>query len=389
MMSKRALYWFSRGVIALLLSLILWSCGIFEQVSRRSTDESEDLSGKSHQILLIGALGVTPEEGAVYSFVFNPDSLSAEHTGTFYTPSPSFMALDEERKFLYITNELPENAMVTVASFNQLGGELRQLNQALTLGNEPTYVAVQGNKVVTANYGSGSITLFRAKSDGTLSEADWRIELSSDGALSQPHATYFTPDGNHLYVPDKAQDKIFHFRVHDTTPPLTIDRAQTSLSEGCGPRHIVFDKRGKFAYVINELKPTIFVYRSHRDGNLELIQEVQTGRPERGTGAHIALSKDGRFLYASHRDVGDGITIFKVNRDSGELSFLAFQPTGKHPRQFAISPDGQYLAVAARDSGQVEFYKHNQETGLLSPTGYVIKTERPVFLLWEGFREKH
>ncbi|MDO5036179.1 MAG: lactonase family protein [Porphyromonas sp.] len=385
-MNNKLYPWMLRGVIALFMAAMFASCGVLDQISKGKQGDTEYGSVfHKQQILLVATLGDKSEEGAVYTYGIMPQKLEAKQLSTFYTPSPTFMAFNTIRNHLYITNELPNDAMLTATTFNSSSGAITSLNQSYTLGAEPTYVALQDDKVITANYGGGNITLFRTESDGTLSEANWRIDLSADGSLSRPHSIFFTPSGKDVYVTDLAQDKVFHFRVHRTVPPITVGHEQTVLSKGSGPRHIIFDRQGKYAYVVNEKKPTVMVYRKHFNGVLELVQEINTGRPTDGAAAHIALSKDGRYLYTSHRINGDGIVVFSVDQRSGEIKQIGFQPTGKHPRQFTLSPDGKYMAVAARDSGQVEFYRRDRDTGLLEPTGYTIKTKKPVFLLWEEF----
>ena len=49
-----------------------------------------------------------------------------------------------------------------------------------------------------------------------------------------------------------------------------------------------------------------------------------------------------------HALKGDGITIFKLGGD-GSLRRVGVQKTGRHPRNFAITPNGKYLLVACRD----------------------------------------
>ena len=57
---------------------------------------------------------------------------------------------------------------------------------------------------------------------------------------------------------------------------------------------------------------------------------------------------------------------------------LHYQPTGKHPRHFAVSEDGSKLVVACRDDDAVEIYA--LEGGV--PTGKVEKIEmsQPVYI---------
>ena len=73
--------------------------------------------------------------------------------------------------------------------------------------------------------------------------------------------------------------------------------------------------------------------------------------------------------------------MFKV-ADDGTLTDAGYQTTGKHPRNFNITPDGRYLLVACRDDNAIEIYRRDAGTGLLKDTGRRIATEKPVFVGW-------
>lgn len=92
------------------------------------------------------------------------------------------------------------------------------------------------------------------------------------------------------------------------------------------------------------------------------------------------FSPDGNFVYASNRLKGDGIAIFSVNSEDGTLEKAGYQPTGIHPRNFAITPNGKYLLVACRDTNEIQIFARDAETGLLQDTGEKIEMSKPVCL---------
>ena len=361
---------------ALAASMLLSSCGLLESIQykdRVARTISPD------QVLLVASLGATGSDGSISSYLINPQTLKLLPTGKVITPAPTFLALDRTGGTLYVTNEIKTDATASAYAFDKNSGALTPINRSLVLGEEPTYISVSEDKVVTANYGSGSITMMYREANGALKQADWRIELGAKGT-SHPHATVFSPDGKDLFVTDLGQDKIFHFNVNRSVPPLTIDDTGATLPAGSGPRHLIFGRNSDYIYVLAELSPRIFVYK-HNGGRLSLVQEVNTG--VKSTGAHIAMSPDGRYLYTSYRSGGDGIMVHSVAVD-GTLSYVGFTETSGHPRQFALSPDGHYLAVAARDGNQVVFYERDTNFGTLRPTGISIPLSRPCFVLWTG-----
>lgn len=85
-------------------------------------------------------------------------------------------------------------------------------------------------------------------------------------------------------------------------------------------------------------------------------------------------------FYASHRLQGDGISIYRVEAPTGKLTRVGYQPTGVHPRNFALTSNNRYLLVACRDSNVIEVYARDAETGLLSHTGKDIELPKPMFV---------
>jgi 6-phosphogluconolactonase (cycloisomerase 2 family) len=73
----------------------------------------------------------------------------------------------------------------------------------------------------------------------------------------------------------------------------------------------------------------------------------------------------------------DGIAIFSVDPETGELTKVGYQRTDIRPRNFVISPNGDYLLVACRDGNTIQIFKVDNETGLLTDTGKKVKTNHP------------
>ena len=86
----------------------------------------------------------------------------------------------------------------------------------------------------------------------------------------------------------------------------------------------------------------ISVYRVDSDtGALELIQLVK----DLVNPSFFALGSNGERLYAVHGDISD-ISAFKVDKASGKLTFLNRQSTqGKNPVHLSIDPSGRYVVV--------------------------------------------
>ena len=58
---------------------------------------------------------------------------------------------------------------------------------------------------------------------------------------------------------------------------------------------------------------------------------------------------------------------YKVNKENGTLKTIGFQSVlGKHPRNFSLSPNEDFLLVANRDTDNIISFKRDSLTGKLA-----------------------
>lgn len=86
------------------------------------------------------------------------------------------------------------------------------------------------------------------------------------------------------------------------------------------------------------------------------VQTIECDKVGARGSADIHLSPDGNYLYASNRLRNEGIAIYKVNRENGTVSPIAYRNTAAHPRNFAITPNGKYLLCACRDTNVIQVF---------------------------------
>jgi 6-phosphogluconolactonase (cycloisomerase 2 family) len=238
--------------------------------------------------------------------------------------------------------------------------------------------------VVTANYSGGSASFVAINADGSLNDAAETIRFEGQGknparqTSPHVHCIAFAPDGKHIFATDLGTDKIHKLKK---TLSNAFDDANedVTLAPGSGPRHLIFNNKCTRAYLINEISGMATVFAVDAAGNLTEIQTTLADTCHAEGSADIHLSPDEKFLYASTRLKGDGIVIFKVESD-GALTRAGYQPTGRHPRNFAITPDGSIMLVACRNSGMIQIFKIDKQTGLLTDSGKKIEVRQPVFI---------
>jgi len=307
--------------------------------------------------------------------------------------NPSYLCVSDNNKYVYAVNELDKNGEVSSFTFDAKQGKLAFINKQLTGGGGPCFVSVDKDQknIFVANYGGGSLAVLPVNKDGSLSRASQVIQDEGHGVNKDRqegphvHMAQLSPDEKYLFYNDLGTDKINIMRYHASRPqPLTpADPAFVSVKDGYGPRHITFSNDKKHAYLITEMGSAVIAY-DYDNGKLKEKQTItllSNGFKGQTAGAAIHISPDSRFLYASNRLETNEISVFAINQETGELTFVQREGSfGKNPRDFAIDPSGNYMLVANQSSDNIVLYKINKANGMLIRTGQTIEIGNPVCL---------
>jgi len=320
--------------------------------------------------------------------------------------NPSFLAVSPDRRFLYAASEDPlslgpardHESYISAYAIDRKTGRLRLLNSVPSGGTSTCYLSVDktGKFVLTASFGSGSISILRVRKDGSLGEQAafvQHIGHSGNQTMAHPSSNDVSPDNRFAAVADLGLDKVLVYGFDPSTGALSpLDPAFAVLPAGSGPRHFIFDAAGKHAYLMNELTDVVSVFAwDPAQGSLTRLQDISTELPGYvGTNhtAEIAISPNGKFLYQSNRrlrkdDVRgpDTIGVFAIHPEKGTLTAVEQAPTGGiMPRSFAIDPTGKYLLTANEVTNSIVVFRVDETTGKLAKTGKEIKVDTPVCL---------
>lgn len=318
----------------------------------------------------------------IYSFRFNQETGDCEALDSLEMKNPSYFTLSTDGKLVYVVSETnDEQASLNTIGLNAQNGSMKLLNSIPTQGADPCYVATNGQIAVTANYSGGSMSVFCLKQDGEATALDTLFLGDTGGPdltrqdTPHVHCTIFTPDSQYVLATDFSADRILTYQL--TEGGLADNGIAAIVSADSGPRHLVFSDDGRFAYLMSELSGKVTVF-SYSDGRLEQLQEIVSDSVGARGGADIHLSPDGRFLYSSNRLKAEGIAIFAVDSQTGLLTRVGYQSTAAHPRQFNITPNGQYLLCCCRDSDKIQVFQRDMQTGLLTDTRKDIRVSRAV-----------
>ena len=350
-------------------------------------------TGESKQWLYVGTF-TTEGAGGVYLCSFDPETGDLRLEKTFRGfDDPSFLKISPDRKFLYVVNRAPltvEPAGGYIVSFRIMEDHsLEFMNKQLTHGEGPCYVDVSptGKWAGVANYSSGTVSMFSIGADGTLSPATAEVRNQGSGPdkarQSGPHAHSFRfyAGTGEVFSPDLGTDKVMRFEPIDKNGTLRQQgQLFLPLAPGSGPRHLEFYPSKEIIYVISELSSTITGFSKTGDKwtEFQTVSTLPSGFSGESFCADIHISKDAKFLYGSNRG-HNSIAVFRIATSDGRLTPVGYVPTqGNWPRNFTLSPDGNFMLVGNQRSGNITVFKINHAQGLPEFTGIDLKVASPV-----------
>lgn len=251
-------------------------------------------------------LGTYARNGGAGLQVLRPTASAGWSIGETH-PHPrnaSFGTFSARHGLYYFVEEEAEG---TLGVFRESAAGWERLASVPTHGAEPCYVALNGDEscVAVANYGSGSVALFRLDARTGLPQEPPVVRREAGrGPVKDrqdgPHAhcTCFSPDQRWLFHVDLGTDEILVYPVDPETASLGERRVAFHAPRGTGPRHLVFHPILPLALLLSELASTLTVLQV--EGRLSLIvvldqfsRSRHTPRAFAQNTAALALAMDG------------------------------------------------------------------------------------------------
>lgn len=310
--------------------------------------------------------------------------------------NPNFLAKSEGGKYLYVcirpkAKDTDGYGAVAAFKINPANGKITYINEQSSEGVDPCYVDVtrDGKYVAAANYGSGTIALYKTGGDGSLGKPAQVIKHEGSGPVrgrqAGPHAhsIRFSPFSEQVFAADLGIDKLMIYGLNrDESKLANFSVPFAGIKPGSGPRHFDFHPDGKIIYLVNELNSTISVINAVE--TYDVVQVVRT-IPEDFEGknycADIHVSADGKYLYCSNRG-HNSISTFSINK-YGQIERLGETPTnGEWPRNFTLTPGGKFMLVANQNSNNITVYGIDPKTGAPVFAGKEIKIPSPVCIVF-------
>jgi 6-phosphogluconolactonase len=185
------------------------------------------------------------------------------------------------------------------------------------------------------------------------------------------------------YVINAGTNEIRAMTVDGTTGNLTLVTGSSPIATGTLPHDVQVDRQGRYVYVANHESSFVSGWRINTDGSLTPINSSTAGSPVTNlSGSNptedrphsSVMDKDGQHLYVV---AGIGPATLKVYQiqtapgaTQGTLTAMTGQSfaVGAHAHRVRMSPNGQFLYVAAEDSGEVYAFSRNTSSGALTPS---------------------
>ncbi|WP_299556294.1 lactonase family protein [Seonamhaeicola sp.] len=299
----------------------------------------------------------------------------------------AYLAISKDGQYLYSFQEvMPEKHPHVLAYKIHDDKSLTLINKQPILGGLPCHINFVDDKtLVVACYWTGNVHVYPINEDGSIDPHSQILQHEGSSVnkdrqeAAHTHMVYKHDD--QVFVPDLGIDKIVVYDI-DNSRLTEAYRIDTPL--GGGPRHLDIHPNGNYGFLMNELTGDVSILKLN-NGRFEVIKNMNS-LPESYKGipssSAIKLSKDGKYLYCSNRG-SETITIFKFNEDAEVLELIGYQDVfGKTPRDFAISPCGNWLLVANQDSFTIEVFKIDHVTGLLNKVSSNAESKSISCLRW-------
>jgi 6-phosphogluconolactonase (cycloisomerase 2 family) len=308
--------------------------------------------------------------------------------------NPSYLLPHPTLPVLYTVHGYEGNA-VSALKRDPQSGRIALWHTVPSGGENPVHLVLSpsGKYLMVSNHHTGTLAVFPVGPDGALSDPVQQVPMRGEPGphriqqkFAKPHFNPVDVAGRYVVIPDKGLDRIFTFKLGDTSvhPEPACDVRSRS---GAGPRHCAFHPSRRHVYVVNELDNTVGAY--HYDdgtGALRPFQVLPT-LPDTYTGDDIAsaimIDRAGRHLYVSNRG-HDSIAIFDIDPASGRLAPAGHHLTlGDHPRFCTLSPDERFVFALNERSHTLVRLRRDPDTGQLSDDGYQMRIGSPVCLVFD------
>ena len=333
---------------------------------------------------MIGYAGTYTQEKSKGIYRFNLDTEADKLSGGDLIEEfqgPLYLNIQNDK--LYSLKQNGDTA--GIATFEIKNGGLKLIEEYLPEAENGCYLSPSsdGKYMLDAVYSTGKVRLYKMDDRGAVTERLDVYQVEGSGPHErQDHAhSHFvteTPDGKYFAAVDLGADKIITFKIEEER---LVKLAESKVAPGSGPRHLVFSDAGDYAYIVTELSNEV-IAAEYDDGKFTPV-ETYSALPEDFTehsqAAAIRKHPNGKYIYVTNRG-HNSIAVFEIKEGGQSLERLQIESSnGNWPRDFNITPDGEYLVCAHEKSHNLVLFKINGD-GTISRLDSEIEVPEGIFV---------
>ncbi len=271
--------------------------------------------------------------------------------------------LTQDQRFLLAVNAGSND--LSVFRVDEFGLTLIDVEAAR--GVRPVSVTQHDDMVYVVNAGTSSITGFTLEHDGQLRFL-WGSLARLSAQTTAPAQIQFGPRGQHLYVTEKATNRITRFALDAAGLPT---QSASMDSPGATPFGFGLGRRGQL--IVSEAAggaagaSTSSSYVQLPNGGLQVVTAALGAG--QSAACWIAITPDGRLAFTTNT-ADDTVSTYNIGFD-GTLSVRSAvsATTGDAPTDMAVTPDGRFFYVLNRDAGSIGDYVIDADGNLVSIPG--------------------
>lgn len=308
--------------------------------------------------LLTGGYTAEKNQKGLRSLLFDGKTVTEADASDVFV-NPSYLLYDTG--FVYTAEERSDGAAAGRIAIDA-AGRFRDFTRFAIPGTGICHIEKHGAVLYAAGYHGGNITAYTAQGD--IVDEIWHTGSSINTQRQESahvHSCLVAPEGRYLVAADLGTDRLYKYAIDPKTGRLrpADKQPQLEVPAGAGPRHFAFDRQRRRFYLVCELSQVLYCYAYHPESMVLTLTEehLLCDNPEDPVvaAADIHVSPDQNWLFASVRGT-DQICAYRISPQGKLWSAGRVGCGGKGPRNFAISPDGRYLAVANQLSGSLNIF---------------------------------
>ncbi|OQS05491.1 6-phosphogluconolactonase [Thraustotheca clavata] len=282
---------------------------------------------------------------------------------------PTYMTVTQDRKFLYMSNEI-DFGHVSSFAINDLDEKLTLQPLGLTPTNSdgPVHLvaAKSGKFVLIASYNIGSITVLSVDKNGFADRIVDQIVYSGGSHVvpdrqEGPHAhcVMLSLYDNHAFVTDLGNDKIMQYHFNPSTGKLTSNAVPfVYVGPGTLPRHMDFHPNGTILYLTTEYSNELKMYNYDPiSGTLSLLKSVTTTKATGVLTGAIHVTSNGEYVLISNR-YGVPVSDDSIVVYTSDLEYVGTYSTSMWggPRDFTITDDG-FVYITNENTNSIDTFR--------------------------------